>query len=236
GPQLLEFRQRRLALLQARPGRLEGEIRGEALHRDDHVRAEAALHPGLGDRELHTGDRQGLPGIRDLDGDPRWAGELRARIRNSLDHEVAPFLPPATAINISAEHEARAGHPSGPRAVHGSREELRGGCQAVDRAPDLRQGGDHLPRPLTAEAGGIGAGPVDALEAGGQLLLDARDFLGRLTQLARHTTDLLDIHPLDGVPRWVPLSFAHSPALCSGGAYVVLLSVICRPGITHHSN
>src|SRR5690625_5602922 len=80
------------------------------------------------------------------------------------------------------------------------------------------QGGDHLPRPLTAEAVGIGAGPVDALEAGGQLLLDARDFLGRLTQLARHTTDLLDIHPLDGVHRWVPLSLARAPALCSGGA------------------
>src|SRR5690625_1482388 len=30
GPQLLEFRQRRLALLQARPGRLEGEIREAA--------------------------------------------------------------------------------------------------------------------------------------------------------------------------------------------------------------
>src|SRR5690625_192193 len=85
------------------------------------------------------------------------------------------------------------------------------------------EGRDHLPRPLTAEALGIGTGPVDALETGGQLLLDARDLLGRLAQLARHATDLLDIHPLDGVHRWDPLSLARAPVLRSGGPVIGVL-------------
>src|SRR5699024_1423312 len=79
------------------------------------VRAESPLHPGLSRRDLHPWHGQRLPVVRDLDGDPRRSGEVRARVLDALCHGSAPFVPPLTTANISGPPRQDEG-PSGVSA------------------------------------------------------------------------------------------------------------------------
>src|SRR5699024_11232577 len=178
------------------------------------------------DRHMDPGDVHLVSFARHLPRDPRWSRELRARVLDALGHGKAPFLPPLTATNISGSRGPDGGSARAracAAGVGGVRSVRRGGLllggvavrgvpELAYRGHDLMQRRHHLARPLAAEPVGVRAGPVDAFEAGGQLLLDPRDLLRRITQLGGHPPDIFDVHTLRGVRGSCSLFWWLAPA------------------------